>query len=58
MLLTKKEYTFIIDQLDKQRYDLNEWENGFLDSVKKEAEQDKPLSVKQLQTLSRIWDKF
>ena len=58
MLMTGAEIKFILDELGKPMYDLTEWEAGFLRSVRSHFALYGSLSAKQMQTLSRIWDKF
>jgi hypothetical protein len=51
------EYLTMIDDCEKRESKLTEWEVGFLDSIKSQVGRDKPLSVKQVETLDRIWER-
>ena len=54
-IYTQKEAEFLTTQLSLRFYELTEWEQGFIDSIKgREAR----LSPKQAETLSRIWEKY
>lgn len=58
MKYTQKELEFIVERIDKQTYELSEWEQGFFASVKLRVENGLPLSPKQAECLSKIWDKL
>ena len=47
-----------MERIDKQAYELSEWEQSFFDSVKPRIEKKLPLSPKQAEVLSKIWDKL
>lgn len=58
MKYSDKELGFIVDRIDKQSYELTEWELGYFESVKKRVRAGLSLSPKQAECLSKIWDKF
>lgn len=58
MKYTDKELLFIVDRIAKQLYELTEWEQNFFASVKPRVLAAIPLSSKQHEVLSRIWDKL
>ena len=53
-----KELQFIADRIEKQMYELSEWEQGFFTSVAPRIKAGIPLSSKQAKCLSKIWDKL
>lgn len=58
MKYSQKELLFIMERLDKQAYELSEWEQSFFSSVRPRIEKGLPLSPKQAEVLSKIWDKL
>lgn len=58
MKYSDTELKFIVERIDKQQYALTEWEQGFFKTVKALVEADKPLSAKQAECLSKIWDRM
>lgn len=55
MLYTMNECDFILSQLN--HIDLTDWEENFVASIEAQRKAGKTLSDKQIETLSRIWDK-
>ena len=55
MLYTDKECDFILTQLNDSY--LTEWEQTFVNSIREARKQGRRLSIKQIEVLSRIWDK-
>lgn len=55
MLMTEKEYDFILEQLDMNS--LTEWEFEFIKSIKQRRFIGQTLTTKQIECLSKIWDK-
>lgn len=51
------EYMTLVEDCEKRESRLTEWEQGFIDSIRKQLEREKPLSTKQTETLDRIWEK-
>lgn len=58
MKYSNKELHFIIERIDKNTYELNEWELKFFNSIKAKVLADIPISNKQHEKLSQIWDKL
>lgn len=58
MKYSQKELLFIVERIDKQAYELSEWEQSFFSSVRPQIEKGLPLSPKQAECLSKIWDKL
>lgn len=55
MLMTEKEYDFILAQIDMNS--LTEWEFEFVRNIKQIRFIGQPLTTKQIECLSKIWDK-
>lgn len=47
----------MVEDCEERESRLTEWEAGFLDSIRRRLEQEKPLSEKQADTLDRIWER-
>ena len=58
MKYTQKELLFIVERIDKQLYELSEWEQRFFASVKPLVEKGEPLSPGRAKILNGIWDKL
>jgi len=58
MKYSNKELNFIADRIEKNLYELNDWEQGFFKTVKPRIRSDIPLSSKTHECLSKIWDKL
>lgn len=58
MKYTDKELMFIAERIEKQMYELSEWEQGFFNTVNPRIKAGLPLSSKQAECLSSIWDKL
>ena len=58
MKYSQKELLFIAERLDKQSYELSEWEKTFFASVKPRIQNGLALSAKQAECLSKIWNKI
>ena len=52
-----EEYLQMIEDCEKRESRLTEWEVGFIDSIAKQLERERPLSPKQLETLDGIWER-
>lgn len=50
------EYLTLVEDCEKRESKLTEWEAGFIDSIHHRLEQELPLSVKQTETLDKIWE--
>ena len=51
------EYITQIEDCEKRQQHLTEWETTFLDSVKKQIEDGRRPSPKQIEILDRCWEK-
>lgn len=58
MTYSAKEYQTMIDDLERHESRLTEWERDFLDSIGNRLAEDTPLTNKQKEVLSRIWEKY
>lgn len=58
MKYSQKELEFIIERIDKQSYELTEWELGFFNSIKPKVENGLTLTDKQNECLNKIWDRL
>lgn len=52
-----REHDTMLDDLEARESRLTEWEQGFVDSLRRQAGSDRPITTKQLETLDRIWEK-
>ena len=50
------QYLKMIADCEARESRLTEWEVGFLDSISAQLAAERPLSVKQTDTLDRIWE--
>jgi hypothetical protein len=53
----KDEYLTLIEDCEKRESKLTDWERTFLGSIESQIGREKPLSVKQTETLDRIWER-
>jgi hypothetical protein len=51
------EYLQMVEDCEKRESRINEWEQGFIDSVRRSLENEFPLSKKQVEALENIWEK-
>lgn len=51
------EYLTMVEDCEKRESRLTPWEMRFIDSIRNSLERDKLLSVKQTETLDRIWER-
>jgi hypothetical protein len=58
MLYTQKECDFLIRQIQHMHSQLSAWEESFMVSVQTRRLQGFDLTPKQIETLSKIWDKL
>ena len=58
MLYTQKECDFLIRQIQHQASQLTAWEESFITSVFSRRLQGFDLTPKQIETLSKIWDRL
>lgn len=52
-----EEYLTLVEDCEKRESRLNEWEAGFIDSIRYRLERKQPLTQKQTETLDRIWER-
>ena len=55
MIMIQTEADFILENLDDAQ--LNDWEQTFVQSLRLHRKNLRPLTNKQIETLSRIWDR-
>lgn len=53
---TTDEYLEMINDCEDRESRLNEWECGFIESIRERIENNWPLSAKQIEKLVAIWD--
>jgi len=58
MIIGNTEAAFVIDELEKISYKLNDWETNFVDSISNQLGKGKKLSYKQRETINNIWEKY
>lgn len=51
------EYMTMVEDCEKRESRLTEWEASFIDSIKDQLGRERPLSVKQIETLEKVWDR-
>lgn len=51
------EYLQLLDDCEKREERLTDWERGFVDSLRRQIEQGRRPSVKQVETLDSIWER-
>jgi hypothetical protein len=51
------EYMTMVEDCEKRESRLNDWERGFIDSIKKQLEDCELLTGKQIERLETIWEK-
>ena len=49
------EYMDMVEDCEERESRLTEWESSFIDSIKDQLGRERPLSVKQIDTLESIW---
>jgi hypothetical protein len=47
----------MLDDCEKREERLNDWERGFVDSLRKQIEDGRRPSAKQIDTLDSLWEK-
>jgi nitrate reductase assembly molybdenum cofactor insertion protein NarJ len=50
------EYLTLLDDCEKREERLNDWERGFVDSLRKQLEQGRRPSAKQIEALDKCWE--
>jgi len=51
------EYLTLIDDCEARESRLSEWEQGFVQSIRERLEKGVPLTPKQTETLSNVWER-
>ena len=51
------EYITLLDDCEKREERLTDWERGFVDSLRRQIEQDRRPTAKQIETLDTIWER-
>jgi len=51
------EYLTMLDDCEKREERLNDWERGFVDSLRRQIEQGRRPSAKQVELLDTIWER-
>lgn len=51
------EYLRMLDDCERRESKLNDWERGFVDSLRRQIEDGKTPSAKQLDKLNSIWER-
>ena len=51
------EYITLLDDCEKREQRLTEWERSFVDSLRKQLEEGRRPSAKQIQMLDDIWER-
>ena len=51
------EYVTLLDDCEQREERLSEWERGFVDSLRRQIEQGRRPTPKQLEALDRAWER-
>lgn len=51
------EYLTLLDDCEQREERLSDWERGFVDSLRRQIEQGRAPTPKQIDTLDRLWEK-
>ena len=51
------EYLTLLDDCETREDRLTDWERGFVDSLRKQLENDRRPTEKQIDTLDNIWER-
>lgn len=46
----------MIEDCENREQRLNDWQRGFIDSIKRQIEEGRPLSKKQAEKLDEVWE--
>lgn len=50
------EYITLLDDCEKREQRLSDWERSFVDSLRRQIEQGKRPSAKQIEVLDEVWE--
>jgi hypothetical protein len=51
------EYLQLVDDCEARESRLSDWERGFVESIRDRLEKNVPLTPKQTETLSNVWER-
>ena len=51
------EYVTLLDDCERREERLSDWERGFVDSLRRQIEQGRRPTPKQLEALDRAWER-
>ena len=51
------EYVTLLDDCEQREERLSEWERGFVDSLRRQIEQGRRPTPKQIEALDRAWER-
>lgn len=51
------EYVTLLDDCERREERLSEWERGFVDSLRRQIEQGRRPTPKQIEALDRAWER-
>jgi hypothetical protein len=51
------EYLTLLDDCEAREERLTDWERGFVDSLRRQIEQGRRPSVKQIESLDKAWER-
>ena len=57
MTTWQDEYVTLLDDCERREERLSEWERGFVDSLRRQIEQGRRPTPKQLEALDRAWER-
>lgn len=52
-----QEYLTLLEDCEKREERLTDWERGFVDSLTKQIENGRIPSLKQVETLDKVWER-
>jgi hypothetical protein len=52
----ESEYLRLLDDCEKREERLSDWERGFVDSMRRQIENGRKPTVKQIETIDRVWE--
>ena len=57
MTTWQDEYVTLLDDCERREERLSEWERGFVDSLRRQIEQGRRPTPKQIEALDRAWER-
>lgn len=58
MSISMDEWSTLVEDCENREQRLSDWERQFIDSIRRQLDAGRPLTTKQADTLSNIWDKI